>query len=128
MQAAGRTVRLGFPSDFAPMLDILKSLALFALAGLCEIGGGYLIWQSLRAGRPAWWAVAGAVLLVLYGVVATWQPTTFGKTYAVYGSLFILMSIAWARYFDNFRPDRFDVIGGAIILVGVAVVMYWPRG
>ena len=127
MQAAGRTVRLGFPSDFAPMLDILKSLALFALAGLCEIGGGYLIWQSLRAGRPAWWAVAGAVLLVLY-VVATWQPTSFGKTYAVYGSLFILMSIAWARYFDNFRPDRFDVIGGAIILVGVAVVMYWPRG
>ena len=110
------------------MLSIAKALALFVAAGLCEIGGGYLIWQWLREGRPGWWGAAGAGLLGLYGVVATWQPTSFGKTYAVYGGIFIVMSIAWAGYFDGFKPDRFDVAGGLIMLLGVAVVLWWPRG
>lgn len=110
------------------MLSILKPTALFLLAGLCEIGGGYLIWQWLRAGRPLWLGLAGAALLVLYGIVATWQSTSFGKTYAVYGAVFILMSIAWAQYFDGFRPDRLDVIGGFVVLVGVGIILFWPRG
>ncbi|MBO2009728.1 YnfA family protein [Hymenobacter negativus] len=106
---------------------VLKALAIFVLAGLCEIGGGYLIWQWLREGKSGWLAVAGAVLLVLYGVVATWQDTSFGKTYAVYGAIFIVMSIIWARYFDGFRPDRWDVIGGTIAMLGVAIILFWPR-
>ena len=103
-------------------------MAVFVLAGLCEIGGGYLIWQWLRAGKSGWWGAAGAVLLVLYGMVATRQDATFGKTYAVYGAIFIVMSLAWAQYFDQFRPDKFDVIGGAITLLGVGVILFWPRG
>jgi small multidrug resistance family-3 protein len=106
-----------------PMLALLN----FILAGLCEIGGGYLLWQCLRQGRPWWWGVAGAALLVGYGVVATWQPSSFGKTYAVYGGIFIIMSIAWAWYFDGFRPDRYDVAGGLLMLAGIAVVLFWPR-
>ena len=109
------------------MLDALKPLALFFLAGLCEIGGGYLIWQWLREGKSGWLGVIGAVLLVLYGVVATWQELSFGKAYAVYGALFIVMSIAWAQYFDGFRPDRFDLIGGGLAFLGVAVILFWPR-
>ena len=69
----------------------------------------------------------GAVLLMLYGWIATWQPTSFGKTYAAYGSIFIVMSIAWAWYFDGFRPDQFDIIGGTICSVGIGVVLFWPR-
>lgn len=106
---------------------VLKALSVFLLAGLCEIGGGYLIWQWLREGKSGWLAVAGAALLVLYGVVATWQDTSFGKTYAVYGAIFIVMSIAWARYFDGFRPDRWDVIGGTIAMLGVGIILFWPR-
>ena len=109
------------------MVSILKALGLFLLAGLCEIGGGYLVWQWLRTGKPAWYGLLGAGLLAVYGVVATWQPTSFGKTYAVYGALFIVMSIAWARYFDGFKPDRWDVVGGLIVLVGVVVILFWPR-
>ena len=97
------------------------------MAGLCEIGGGYLIWQWLRAGKSGWLGVAGAALLVLYGVVATWQVTSFGKTYAVYGAIFIMMSLAWAQYFDGFRPDRWDIMGGTIVMVGVAIILFWPR-
>ena len=106
---------------------VLKALGAFVLAGLCEIGGGYLIWQWLRAGKSGWLGVAGAALLVLYGVVATWQVTSFGKTYAVYGAIFIMMSLAWAQYFDGFRPDRWDIMGGTIVMVGVAIILFWPR-
>ena len=109
------------------MMNIIKTLGLFLVAGLCEIGGGYLVWQWMRSGKSPWWGLIGAVLLMLYGVVATWQPTSFGKTYAVYGAIFIVMSIAWAWYFDGFKPDRLDLIGGAIVLVGVAVILFWPR-
>lgn len=109
------------------MVVILKAIILFLLAGLCEIGGGYLIWQWLRTGKSAWYGLLGAVLLVVYGVVATWQPTSFGKTYAVYGALFIIMSIAWARYFDGFKPDHWDVVGGLVVLAGVFVILFWPR-
>ena len=108
-------------------MNSLQTLGLYFLAGLCEIGGGYLLWQWLKADRPLWTGVLGAVLLVLYGWVATWQTTSFGKTYAVYGALFIVLSIAWAWYFDGFRPDRFDVMGGLIVLVGVGVILGWPR-
>jgi small multidrug resistance family-3 protein len=109
------------------MVAIFKALGLFVLAGLCEIGGGYLVWQWLKAGKPLWWGLAGALLLVLYGMVATWQITSFGKTYAVYGAIFILMSIAWAWYFDGFKPDRLDLIGGLVVMAGVAVILFWPR-
>jgi small multidrug resistance family-3 protein len=106
---------------------ILRPLAFFLLAGLCEIGGGYLVWQWLRNGRPAWWGLVGSLVLVLYGVIATWQPTSFGKTYVVYGGVFIVMSIAWAWYFDGFRPDRLDIIGGAVCFMGIGIILFWPR-
>jgi small multidrug resistance family-3 protein len=109
------------------MLDVFRFLSLFLLAGLCEIGGGYLVWQWLRSGKPLWTGLAGAVLLVIYGIVATWQMTSFGKTYAVYGAIFIVMSIVWAWYFDGFKLDRLDVVGGIIIMAGVCVILFWPR-
>ena len=109
-------------------MPYFQPLALYVLAGLCEIGGGYLVWQWLKADRPLWMGLLGFGLLALYGWVATWQSMTFGKTYAVYGGVFIVMSIAWAWYFDGFRPDRFDVIGGVVCFVGIGIVLFWPRG
>ena len=108
-------------------MSYLQPLALFLLAGLCEIGGGYLMWRWLKADQPLWLGMLGALLLVVYGWIATWQATSFGKTYAVYGGIFVVMSIAWAWYFDGFRPDRFDVVGGVICFVGIAIILFWPR-
>jgi len=88
---------------------VIRSLALFVLAGLCEIGGGYLVWQWWRQGAPPLVGALGAAVLVLYGFVPTYQPQHFGRVYAAYGGMFI------------------DLLGGALCLVGVAVVMYWPR-
>jgi len=109
------------------MLSIARSTSLFIAAGLCEIGGGWLIWKALREGRSAWWAVAGGLALILYGVIPTLQTSHFGRVYAVYGGFFIVLSLLWGWRFDGNVPDRADVIGAAIALTGVSVMMYWPR-
>ena len=108
-------------------MGYLHPLGLYFLAGLCESGGGYLLWQWLKADRPLWTGLLGSVLLVLYGWVATWQTTSFGKTYAVYGGIFVVMAIAWAWYFDGFQPDRFDVLGGLVCFAGIGIILFWPR-
>lgn len=110
------------------MFDVLRSIAFFLAAGLCEIGGGYLIWIWLREGRSSWYAVIGALLLVLYGIIPTLQPAHFSRVYAAYGGVFVLLSILWGWRVEGTAPDRFDLIGAALVLLGVAVMMYWPRG
>lgn len=107
---------------------VARSMALFVLAGLCEIGGGYLLWQWLREGKGLLVAAAGAVVLVAYGVIPTFQPAHFGRVYAAYGGVFVVLSLAWGWAVDRIAPDLFDLVGAAICLAGVAVIMYWPRG
>lgn len=104
-----------------------RSVALFVLAGLCEIGGGYLVWQWWRNGAPWPAAVLGGAVLFLYGIVPTYQPAHFGRVYAAYGGIFVVLSILWGWGMDGIAPDRFDILGGAICVAGVAVIMYWPR-
>ena len=106
---------------------IVTSVALFVLAGLCEIGGGYLVWLWLREGRSALLGVAGAAILVAYGVVPTLQAAPFSRVYAAYGGVFIVLSLLWGWAFGRQVPDRFDLLGGLVCLVGVALIMYAPR-
>jgi small multidrug resistance family-3 protein len=105
-----------------------KSIALFIAAALAEIGGAYLVWIGLREDKGPLLVGLGVLALGLYGVVATLQPSNeFGRVLAAYGGVFIVGSIAWGMAFDGFRPDRFDLIGAAICLVGIGVIMYAPR-
>lgn len=97
------------------------------LAGIFEIGGGYLIWLWLREGKPFWYGILGGVVLAFYGVVATWQTANFARTYATYGGIFIVLSLLWAWKVDGFRPDRYDIIGALIALIGVGIIFYGPR-
>jgi small multidrug resistance family-3 protein len=106
---------------------ILKSILLFIAAGICEIGGGYLVWLWLRNDRGFLLGVMGGLVLFLYGVVPTFQPAHFGRVYAAYGGVFVVLSLLWGWLIDNRAPDLFDLIGGAISIVGVAIIMYWPR-
>jgi small multidrug resistance family-3 protein len=108
--------------------DIVRSLTLFALAAVAEIGGAWLVWQGLRENRGWLWVGAGVLALGAYGFVATFQPDAhFGRILAAYGGVFVAGSLAWGMVMDGFRPDRYDVIGSLVCLVGVAVIMYAPR-
>jgi small multidrug resistance family-3 protein len=108
-------------------MSILRALSVFVLAGICEIGGGYLIWLWLKEARPWWYGAAGGLLLAFYGVVATWQPAEFGRVYAAYGGIFISMALLWAWRVDGFRPDRYDLLGTLIALLGVSIIYFTPR-
>jgi small multidrug resistance family-3 protein len=123
--ALGRAQATG--EMMADIASVLRSLSLFLIAGVCEIGGGWLVWKWLREGWTAWWGLLGGLILVLYGIIPTLQAAPFGRVYAVYGGFFILLSLAWGWIFDGSRPDRADVIGAAVALVGVCLMMYWPR-
>ena len=108
-------------------MEILRSLFFFVLAGLCEIGGGYLVWLWLRDSKSFLLGVLGGAILFVYGIIPTFQPANFGRVYAAYGGVFIVLSILWGWLVDKQPPDRFDLIGGFIALIGVCVIMYAPR-
>ncbi len=109
-------------------MDTLRSITLFVAAALAEIGGAWLVWQGVREHRGWLWIGAGVVALGAYGFVATLQPDAhFGRILAAYGGVFVAGSLVWAMVADGFRPDRYDVIGALVCLVGVAVIMYAPR-
>lgn len=125
-------------------------VAVYVVAGLFEIGGGWLVWQAVRCRKPWWWALLGSIILAGYGFVATLQPVAdFGRAYAVYGGTnasicaerrtaecadgfstsgyFVILSIVWGAVLDGFRPDKGDYVGCALILAGVAVMTGWQR-
>ena len=109
-------------------MTVARSVLLFVLAAIAEIGGAWLVWQGVREHRGLGWIGAGVVALGVYGFVATLQPDAhFGRILAAYGGVFVVGSLLWGVVLDGFRPDRFDLIGAALCLVGVVVIMYAPR-
>ena len=105
---------------------LIKSFAYSLSAGPFEIGCGYLVWLWLRENKSIWYAAAGAIVLVLYGVIPALQPANFGRVYADYGGVFVVLSLLWGWRLDKVTPGRFDIIGGAVALAGVLITMYRP--
>jgi small multidrug resistance family-3 protein len=106
---------------------MLRTVALFVLAALGEIGGAYLVWQWARVGRNLAFALAGAGLLFAYAFTQTTQPFNFGRAFAAYGGVFITVALLWGWLVDGHVPDRWDWIGVAICLAGAAVILWMPR-
>jgi small multidrug resistance family-3 protein len=99
----------------------------FLMAGLCEIGGGYLVWLWLKEGRSIWLGLLGGFLLLVYGVIPTFQQAPFGRVYAAYGGIFVVLSLVWGWQIDKTNPDIYDLLGGVVILVGIAIMMFGSR-
>ena len=109
-------------------VTIAKTILLFIFAAAAEIGGAWLVWQSVREGKDWWWAGLGVIALGIYGFAATLQPAAhFGRILAAYGGVFVAGSLLSGIAFDGFRPDRWDVAGSVICLLGVADIMFAPR-
>jgi len=118
--------------DWTPS-TIALSLTLFVVAGFAEIGGGYLVWWSIRGStknnqQKLWLAVVGSLILVAYGFIPCLQHTdNFGRIYAVYGGFFILLSLGFGWVLDGNRPDLGDILGTSITMVGVCLMIFWCR-
>jgi small multidrug resistance family-3 protein len=109
------------------MIEVGISLALFFLAALFEIGGGYLVWLWLRENKGVVFGLLGGVTLAIYGVIPTFQPAHFGRVYAAYGGIFIVSSLIWGALVDKKNPDKYEIIGASIALVGVFIMFYIQR-
>lgn len=103
------------------------TLALFFAAALAEIGGGYLIWLWIRRKKTVALGALGGIILFVYGIIPTFQPAEFGRVYAAYGGIFVISALIWGRIVDRKRPDRFEVIGSLVAVVGALVIFYAPR-
>ncbi len=106
---------------------VLSSFGLFVVAALLEIGGGYLVWIWLRERKKITYGLIGGIILFVYGIIPTLQPSNFGRVYAAYGGIFVVMAIIWGLIVDKKRPDRFEIIGGAVVLLGALIIFYAPR-
>lgn len=109
------------------MIDPFVSIALFFLAALFEIGGGYLVWLWLRENKGAVFGLLGGLTLAVYGIIPTFQPAHFGRVYAAYGGIFIASSLIWGALIDKKNPDKYEIIGALIALAGVLIMFYIPH-
>ncbi|HKO64327.1 MAG TPA: YnfA family protein [Candidatus Nitrosocosmicus sp.] len=103
------------------------TFGLFVVAALLEIGGGYLVWLWLRERKTVALGVIGGIILFIYGIIPTLQPSNFGRVYSAYGGIFVVMAIIWGLLIERKRPDRYEIIGGTIVLVGATIIFYAPR-
>lgn len=107
---------------------MMRSIVLFLLAGIAEIGGGYLIWLWLKESKPVGYGIIGGIILILYGVIPTFQSyPSFGRVYAAYGGVFIILAVLWGWLVDKKTPDLYDWMGAGICLIGVSVMLWAPR-
>ena len=105
----------------------VTSVGLFLLAALAEIGGGYLVWLWIRQKKKIIFGIVGGIILFTYGIIPTLQPSNFGRVYAAYGGFFIISSILWGMMVDKKRPDRFEIIGCMVAVLGAVIIFYGPR-
>lgn len=107
---------------------MIRALALYLLAALAEIGGCFAFWAWLRLGKTPWWAGAGTLSLIAFALLLTRiDASVAGRAFAAYGGIYIVASIAWMRWVENARPDRWDLAGGAVCLAGAAIILFAPR-
>lgn len=114
-------------SELNTTFVVLTSIALFFVAAAAELGGGYMVWKWLRERKGVLFGILGGIVLFIYGVIPTFQPAQFGRVYAAYGGIFIVSSILWGMLVDKKKPDRYEVIGSLIAVMGTVIIFYSPR-
>ncbi|QJP15352.1 YnfA family protein [Starkeya sp. ORNL1] len=101
----------------------------FVLAAFAEIAGCFAFWAVVRNGASALWLAPGVASLIAFAWLLTFvDAQAAGRAFAAYGGVYVAASLAWLWAVEGFRPDRWDLIGGVICVVGAAVVVFGPRG
>jgi small multidrug resistance family-3 protein len=108
---------------------LLRTVGFYVLAAFFEIAGCFAFWAWLRLGRTPWWSAAGLASLALFAVCLTRVDSAYaGRAFAAYGGVYIAASLAWLRIVEDVRPDRWDMAGAVVCLLGAAVILWGPRG
>lgn len=103
-------------------------IGIFSLAAVFEIAGCFAFWAVLRMGKTAWWFVPGTLALLAFAYLLTLTPSTVaGRSYATYGGIYICASLLWMWVIENKQPDKFDLLGTAVCLVGAAIIFWSPH-
>jgi small multidrug resistance family-3 protein len=106
----------------------MNTVALYITAAIAEIGGCFAFWTWLRLGRSPLWGIVGTVSLIIFGVLLTRSEVAFaGRAYAAYGGVYIAASLLWLLIVERVVPDRWDIIGAGICLVGAGLILWGPR-
>ncbi|RZJ97750.1 MAG: YnfA family protein [Brevundimonas sp.] len=107
----------------------MKLLLIYPLAALAEIAGCFAFWAWLKLDRSPWWLVPGVLSLIVFAWLLTLVPTdAAGRAFAAYGGVYICASLAWMALVEKSPPDRWDLIGGAVCLIGAGIILFAPRG
>ena len=107
---------------------MIATVATYVGAAMAEIAGCFAFWAWLKLDRSALWIIPGIVSLVLFAYLLSRIESIFaGRAFAAYGGVYIAASLAWMWSVEGSRPDRWDVIGGAVCLLGAAVILWGPR-
>ncbi|MFC0410832.1 YnfA family protein [Roseomonas elaeocarpi] len=107
----------------------MRSILVFAAAAALEIGGCFAVWCTLRQGASAWWLLPGSLALAGFASLLTLAGTGFaGRAYAAYGGIYVAASVLWLWLVEGVRPDRWDLLGAAVVLLGTGVILLAPRG
>lgn len=109
-------------------MSILTTTALFVITAIAEIVGCYLPYLWLRQGRSVWLLLPAAISLAVFSWLLTLHPTAAGRIYAAYGGVYVAVALTWLWVIEGERPARWDYVGVALCLVGMAVIMFAPRG
>jgi small multidrug resistance family-3 protein len=114
----------------APEVRVLvhKTVGLFVLAAVAEILGCYLPYLWLRRGQSVWLLVPAAVSLTAFAWLLTLHPSAAGRTYAAYGGVYVAVALLWLWLVDGVSPDKWDLVGVAVTLAGMAIIAFAPRG
>ncbi|MBB1093445.1 YnfA family protein [Rhodopseudomonas palustris] len=107
----------------------MKSPIIYVCAALAEIAGCFAFWGWLRLGKPVWWLLPGMLSLAAFAYLLTLvESQAAGRAYASYGGIYIVASLVWLWSVENVRPDRWDVTGACVCLIGAAIILWGPRG
>jgi small multidrug resistance family-3 protein len=108
-------------------VKFLSSLGLFILTAVAEIIGCYLPWLWLKRNATPWILIPAALSLALFAWLLTLHPHAAGRTYAAYGGVYVAVAVLWLWTVDGIRPDRWDILGSAVTLTGMAIILWAPR-
>ena len=108
-------------------MEVIRTLGLFIVTAIAEIVGCYLPWLWLKKGAPVWVLLPAALSLALFVCLLTLHPHAAGRVYAAYGGVYVVVAIGWLWVVDGLRPDRWELLGGAVTLAGMAIIFFGPR-